>query len=87
MTDFRRVSLTGSLSQHQGSWAVCLSILSSPTDGQTGKKVATVLQKEMFAWWPLFLRNDKYSSVELVSRVQEQEDRVRVLLAYFVVSL
>lgn len=80
MTDFRRVSLTGSLFvTTSGVIGLCVSQFSHPpTDRQTGKKVTTVLQKEMFAWWPLFLRNDKYSSIELVSQVQEQEDRVRV---------
>ena len=68
----------GSLSQHQGSLGCVSQFSHPPTDRQTGKKVTTVLQKEMFAWWPQFLRNDKYSAIELVSQVQEQEDRVRV---------
>ena len=48
-----------------------------PTAGQTGKKVATVLRKEASSWWPLFPRSDKGSSVELVSREREHEERVR----------
>lgn len=80
MTDFRRVSLTGSLSQRQGSLGCVSQFFHPPTDCQTGKKVTTVLGKEVFAWWPLVPRSDKYSSVELASQVQEQGDRVRVFV-------